>query len=147
MMTEDDIANWQQAKAYVETYERKDDKTQHVYYAPELAYLAMNMGKRAYNNGHTGVIQRRGSYRWDNDQEAQRVFPYAGEILEMNFSYQDQIRAQIREHQYGLVTTDEDALYVDEAFMEESGYRRIDTLPLAVGNAHYDVDFWIPEEK
>ena len=62
----------------------------------------------------------------------------------MNLDYQQQILEDIRNHAYTLVTTDQEGMYVDEAILTENGYHRMDVLPLAVGNAVYDVEFWIP---
>ena len=148
MMSEDDIANWQQAKAYVETYEQKEDKTEHVYYVPELAFLAMEQGKRSYNNGHA-TIRELLMDAWTSDKYAQRVFPEAGKIIEWHIAYQEKTITAIRNRQYSLIAIDEEHafFFVDKDLLTQSGYKRIDTLPLACGNAHYDVEFWIPEEK
>ncbi len=139
MMTDEEIASWQQAQSHVEKY------TTNVYYAPELAYLAMEQRNHSYyNNGHTGVVNRTTLELWDDDQAAHVVFPHAGEIIRMNLDYQQKIQENIRNHAYTLVTIDDEGLYVDETILTENDYHRIDVLPLAIGNAVYDVEFWIP---
>ena len=60
----------------------------------------------------------------------------------MNLDYQQQIVDNIRNHTYTLVTIDDDGMFVDEALLLENGYHCMDVLPLAVGNAVYDVEFW-----
>ena len=146
MMSEDDIANWQQARNYIETYEINDSNEQSVYYSPELAYLAMEQGKRAYDNGHTGVIRTTSMDSWKDDVYAKRAFPKAGEVIEKNVTYQEKILNDINNKCINLVTVDELQIYIDAELLTQSGYKRIDTLPLACGNANYDVEFWIPED-
>lgn len=141
MMSDEEIAAWQQARAHIAEYGTN------TYYAPELAYLAMEQGERTYNNGHTGVIYENTKEQWDTDNAAHIVFPYAGKIIQMNLDYQLKIQDNIRNHAYTLVTIDDEGLYVDEEILKENGYHRMDVLPLAVGNAIYDVQFWIPEEN
>lgn len=141
MMTDEEIAAWQQAQAHITEYETAENGN--VYYSPELAYLAMEQGKRTYNNGHTGVILPRAMELWDTDASAHVVFPHAGEIIRMNLDYQQEIHENIRNHTYSLVTIDDEGLYVDETILTENGYHRMDVLSLAVGNAVYDVEFWI----
>lgn len=142
MMTEEDVGNWKQAKVHVETYESGD-----IYYAPVLAYLAMEQGKPVYNNGHTGIMNGKIRKIWSDNKYASKVFPYAGKIIDRNRTYQEQIKEKIREHSYALVTTDDEQLFVDDEFLRENGYIQIDDLPLAVGNADYNVRFWVPKEE
>ncbi len=140
MMTDEEITAWQQAQTHITEYGTAENGN--VYYAPELAYLAMEQGERTYNNGHTGVIYENTKEQWDKDKTAHVAFPYAGEIIQMNLDYQQMIQDSIRNHAYTLVTIDSDGLYVDETILTENGYHRMDILPLAVGNAVYDVEFW-----
>lgn len=142
MMTEEQEENWKQAKSYTDMCERGE-----VYYSPVLAYLAMDKGEQAYNNGHTGIMGERASSRWEEDQLAHKVFPDAGKIINQNLEYQERIKEKIREHSYALVTTDDEQLFVDDVFLSENGYKQIDELPLAVGNADYNVRFWVPKEE
>ncbi|MCR5267073.1 MAG: hypothetical protein K6E16_00960 [Lachnospiraceae bacterium] len=147
MMTEQEVADWKQAEAYIDAYETEEAGREDVYYSPVLAYLAMERGKNVYNNGHVGVIKESVLGRFDRDLPAHSVFPHAGEITQMHVDYQNRIKQNVRDHAYKLVTVDSDAMYVDKELLLENGYRRIDTLPLAVGNAEYEVEFYTPADQ
>lgn len=140
--TEAEREDWLRAEQYIDTYESSDGKEQFVYYVPELAYLGMARGKHVYDNGHVAVASRKGLAKLENDPFSQMIFPYAEEIARRNIAYQDRIEARIRNHEYRLVTADESGYYANGEILTESGYVLLDTLPLAVGNATYQVSFW-----
>lgn len=144
IMTEQEIGNWQIANDYIDNYGA--DKT---YYAPELAFSAIMNDVRAYDNGHTAAASEKGLNNWKNEELSQKIFKYAGDIAIENIEYQKVVIEHIKNHEYGLVTLDEYGFLGDRDFyllLEDYGYIKIDTLPLAVGNATYDIQFWaLPE--
>lgn len=156
VMTDEEKYNWQAASDYIEKYEQSDYKesayqlneSKNVYYAPELAYIAINHNIRGYDNGHVEAAEPVGYGIWKTEKLSQVIFPYAGKIAEINIDYQNKVTDRIRNREYSLVTIDDvDCLGHKElpGILEESGYKRIDTLPLSVGNATYDVEFWVAE--
>lgn len=142
MKTAEEKDAWKQAKAYVEAQGEKE-----IYYDPVLSYLAMERGERAYYNGHTGIVYPVTKELLDQDKNAQMVFPYAKKILDVNFAYQEQMKEKVRNHTYALVAVDDEKVCVDDGLLLENGYEQIDELPLAVGNAVYDVRFYVPKEE
>lgn len=154
MMTEQEMADWQQAAAYIDQYEdvKSEGNKQgqltperDVYYTPILAYLAIEHGKWAYNNGHVGALEPSVIARANTNTPAQVVFPHADRIIELHDAYRSRILENIENHTYKLITTDSDALLVDEEVLLANGYHLIDTLPLVVGNAEYEVGFYTAE--
>lgn len=140
LMTDDEINDWDKACEYVDEF-----GTEEIYYAPELAYLAIFNDERAYDNGHVAVASEKGLQKWREDDFSQSVFPYADDIALQNIAYREDIAEGFKNHDYSLITLDDYGFLGDKEFnkqLEEYGYKRIDTLPLAVGNAVYNVEFW-----
>lgn len=139
-MTVEEINNWDKACEYVDRFGNDE-----IYYSPELAYLAIMNDERAYDNGHVAVASDKGLKIWQEDDFAQNVFPYADDIALQNIAYREGIVDGIENHEYSLFTLDNQGFLGDKDFnkqLEKNGYKCIDTLPLAVGNAVYNVEFW-----
>ncbi len=138
MMTEQEIADWEKAQDYIEEYHSKGK----IYYSPILDYLAIRQGETAYDNGHTGVMVPGIRETWQQDRLAKSIFPNAGELIDKHLVYQDHLYEDVRNHNYSLITIGEGGFYLYGDFLTECGYKKTDTLPLAVGNATYDIEFW-----
>lgn len=144
IMSDEAKGNWKQAEEYTDNY-----NTGKIYYSPELAYIAMKHGERSYDNGHSPVACRNGLKTWEQEKISHVIFPYADDIALQNLAYQDSIKDGIKNHEYSLVTINNIGFLGDTDFPEylkQCEYKQIDVLPLAVGNATYDVEFWIPAE-
>ena len=139
MITEQEISDWKKAEAYVDEYRLDGEK---IYYSPILDYVAIKNGDMAYDNGHTGVMVPGIREVWQADPLAQQIFPYAGEVIDKHLVYQDHLYEDVKNHAYSLITIGEGGFYLYEDYLTECGYKKTDTLPLAVGNATYDIEFW-----
>ncbi len=140
--TEDQIKAWEKA------YELAGDaaKNGEVYYVPPLGYCAFRDGQYLYNNGHNMVVNIQFLMEYNTTTWEQKLFPYAGMVINDHYDEQMKIREKVRNGEYELVTlidgmdTDYDRL--DMADLIKAGYNKTEDIFLYNGRLSYNVQFW-----
>lgn len=134
------MADWEKAYGYCDAYAASGE----ILYRAPLGINALANGRYLYDNGHEMAIHQRFLDEYNESQFYQKLFPYGGKIMEQHIQYRQLMEEKLPDHEYSLVlTTATDGELVSEDALKKSGYIKIDTIPLDMGWAVYDVDFWV----
>lgn len=136
--SDDDMKAWERAYAIMDEY-----ADQEVYEIPAVAYKGFEQNKYVYNNGQPFVITDSYLEQYEKNELAQKLFPYAGQIMEQHLNYRQEVLRKVRNGEYALITDLKDA---DVIFTEEDlqcYYKKSDTRSLKTGNWSWDIDFWV----
>ncbi|MBR1524943.1 MAG: hypothetical protein IJ641_10880 [Lachnospiraceae bacterium] len=137
------MAVWEKAYNYCDAYAESGEL---LYRAP-LGINALASGRYLYDNGHEMAIHQKFLDEYNATEFYQRIFPYAGRLMEQHIRYREEMRKKVTERKYSLVmktATDEDAEeFVSAEALEGAGYVKLDTLGLEMGWVDYDVEFWV----
>ncbi len=136
-MEAEDYEQWSEAEALL------DANPGDMYLYPPLAYYGIRNGIYLYNTGQPFVITEKFYNKYQKNEEAQKNYPYAGEIFKSHLDYRDEIKEKVRNGEYSVVTyiTDYDKVF-DENDLKEK-YRKEKTLTLQTGRWNWDVQFWV----
>lgn len=136
---------WESAYKILDTYCSKGE----VYYYPLLGFNALENGQLLYNNGHSMVITGWFNGEWEALEWEQKLFPEAGNIMEKNIAYQDEIVSNVRMGKYSLITyiqgVDDDLGRMTLSDIKAGPYKKLDTIRLNAGRMSYNVQFWARE--
>lgn len=142
VLTTPELATWQ--KAYEYTARSSDEG--YVFYARSLAYDGFARQNGDWFCGHDGEVGDHTVKYMEYSGIDPARFPYVQKLVDQNNDYRRRVLERIENHEYALITFEENGTYsiVNDEVCEEAGYRRIDVLPLQVGNMPYDVAFYVP---
>ncbi|MBR5377327.1 MAG: hypothetical protein IK139_08605 [Lachnospiraceae bacterium] len=137
-----------QIKAWEKAYEISSEAAQkgEVYFIPPLGYCAFRNGQYLYNNGHNMVVNIQFLMEYNTTPWEQKLFPYAGKVINAHYDEQMKIKEKALNREYELVTlidgmdTDYDRL--DKADLIKAGYSKEEELFLYNGRLSYNVQFW-----
>ena len=114
-----------------------------IYYIAPLAYHGYKNGEYVYNDGQPFVFTEKFAVSFENSQLAQKLFPYAGQVIYQHLNYREKIKQDVAEGKYTLITNIDG---MDQVFTRqelEKRYELLETLPLRCGNWTWDVEFWV----
>ena len=137
------MADWEKAYGYCDAYASSGE----ILYRAPLGINALANDRYLYDNGHEMAIHQRFLDEYNGSLFYQKLFPYGGRIMEQHIQYRGIMKEKVFDHEYSLVlTTATDGDLVSEEDLKNGGYIKIDTIPLDMGWAVYDVDFWVMSE-
>ncbi|MBO5552302.1 MAG: hypothetical protein J5966_10130 [Lachnospiraceae bacterium] len=140
-------AVWDKGYAYCETYAKSGE----ILYRAPLGIKALEDGRYLYDNGHEMAIHQRFLDEYNRTVTYQKLFPYAGKLMQQHIDYRNGMREKVSVRGYSLVlktATDEDAEeIVSRELLEGSGYVLLDSLDLDMGWDFCRVEFWVPADK
>lgn len=139
-LSSDEIANWEKAYKIVDEYSSQGD----IFYSRALSYKAFENGNGDCLCGHDGEINEESYESWKNSAFLQKIFPYAGEIIQKNLEYRYQIQTNAALHNYRLVTFERRgySLLFSRVILEGWSLTYIDEFKLQLGNVPYTVVFF-----
>lgn len=141
MYTDEDVANWQKAYAIIDEYREKGP----VLHNNATAYYAIKHGDSTFGAGHNGDIRYDTYDEWKKSSLQQFLFPDAGAMYDENLKYREVIAQRVRDKEIALVICLDEKLFITDELLQESGYKKIETIPLALGNMYYEARFWVAE--
>lgn len=130
--------------AWEEAYELLDEHCDgEIYFYPPLDYYAYAKGMYVYNDGQPFVITEKYYNEYNKSSFWKKLCPYAGQIMMQHLNKREEIRDDILNGRYSLVTYMEN---MDTAFSIDDlsvHYKKEKTLSLRTGNWAWDIEFWV----
>ncbi len=138
--SEENMKNWDKAYRYCDSYASSGE----ILYRAPLGINALANNRYLYDNGHEMAIHQRFLDEYEQSKFYQKLFPYGGKLMEQHIRYRNLMKEKVMSQEYSLVlTTATDGDIVSAEDLKSCGYVVLDTIPLDMGWAVYDVDFWV----
>lgn len=143
ILTQEEIANWQKAYEYTRMYSEKGD----VFYSRSLAYDGFIRQNGQWQCGHEGEVSTGTVDQVIAAGFPIEAFPNMARLVDQNLRYRQELLEKGENHGYSLITFEPGTsrVLMGDEECTQSGYHKIDTLPLQLGNMQYDVEFYALE--
>lgn len=139
-LSAEEAAAWNKADSIIDEYRKKGD----IYYSRALSYRAFELGNDDCLCGHDGEVNMETLEKWENSAALQKMFPYAGRIIQKNLDYRLDVQIKAALHEHSLVSFEENgySMLFSREILEGWGYNFVDEIELQLGNMPYTVVFY-----
>lgn len=135
--------SWEKAYKYCDAYAGSGE----ILYRAPVGVNALMNGRYLYDNGHELAIKKSFLDEYNNSPAYQSLFPYAGRLMEQHEAYRKEMLDKAGRQEYSLIMIADGETKPDEMITSEdaeaAGYVLLEEIPLDMGWASYDVEFWV----
>lgn len=129
---------WLSAYDIIDMYRYEDN-----WYNPLAEYVVMYDNGYIYNTGMPFVVSEKYLNKYNSDKLAQKLFPYAGQIMSKHLEYREEVRNKVLRGDYALVMymEDQDKVFTRDELAQR--YRLFNTYPLKAGSWTWNLSLYV----
>lgn len=137
-MADIDRAYWNSLYECIAEYEHDE-----VYYNPLGVYPVIETDKYIYNTGMPFVISERFLDKYNESKFSQKLFPYAGRVMQQHLQYREKVRKKVLDGDYEMIMYMDDMDTLFSRHDMAGRYERIMEMPMKAGSWSWDMMIYL----